>query len=393
MTILELKEQRLGYQNEFNTLIQNAETEKREMNETESARMAELRSLIDKVDEQIKAQEAENQQLARQCNNKPKTKQRMKLTTLINKVIEGRAFTEDEAKYIQEARAEMGKSGINPVGQIAVRTINASTATQGQETVAEDKLPLDISARNALVASQMGATYLSNLVGDVSLPKYNGTSVTWKGETAAAEDGEGAFSEIILKPHRLTAKVTVSKQFLAQNSDDVEAALIRDINAAVAEKLDSTIFAGVSGVTDAPKPISNTQGIVSKEISSSATYADVLAMEQAVEEANGNTNEIAFVCSPSVKFAYKGTQLGNGMPFMYANDEIDGYPAFVSNSVKKNDVYCLVPRDLYIGEWGGLDVTVDNVTKADEGCVRLIINGYYDFAYKSKKIAKTSYTA
>ena len=394
MTILELKEQRLGYQNEFNTLIQNAETEKREMNETESARMAELRSLMDKIDEQIKAQEAENQQLARQCsNNKPKNQKRMKLTTLINKVIEGRAFTEDEQKYIQEARAEMGKSGINPVGQIAVRTINASTATQGQETVAEDKLPLDISARNALVASQMGATYLSNLVGDVSLPKYNGTSVTWKGETAAAEDGEGAFSEIILKPHRLTAKVTVSKQFLAQNSDDVEAALIRDINAAVAEKLDTTIFAGVSGVTDAPKPISNTQGIVAKEISTSAAYGDVLAMEQAVEEANGNTNEIAFVCSPSVKFAYKGTQLGNGLPFMYANDEIDGYPAFVSNSVKKNDVYCLVPRDLYIGEWGGLDITVDNVTKADEGCVRLIINGYYDFAYKSKKIAKTSYTA
>lgn len=394
MTILELKEQRLGYQNELNTLIQNAETEKREMNETENSRMAELRSLMDKVDEQIKSQEAENQQLARQCsNNKPKTKKRMKLTTLINKVIEGRAFTEDEQKYIQEARAEMGKSGINPVGQIAVRTINASTATQGQETVAEDKLPLDISARNALVASQMGATYLSNLVGDVSLPKYNGTSVTWKGETAPAEDGEGAFSEVILKPHRLTAKVTVSKQFLAQNSDDVEAALIRDINAAVAEKLDSTIFAGVSGVTDAPKPISNTQGIVAKEIATTASYADVLAMEQAVEEANGNTNEIAFICSPSVKFAYKGTQLGNGLPFMYANDEIDGYPAYVSNSVKKNDVYCLVPRDLYIGEWGGLDVTVDNVTKADEGCVRLIINGYYDFAYKSKKIAKTSYTA
>lgn len=392
-TILELKEERIGYQNELNTLISNAETEKREMNEAENSRMAELRSLMDKVDEQIKAQEAENQQLARKCNNKPKTKQRMKLTTLINKVIEGRAFTEDESRYIQEARAEMGKSGINSVGQIAVRTINASTATQGQETVAEDKLPLDISARNALVASQMGATYLSNLVGDVSLPKYNGTSVTWKGETAPAEDGEGAFSEVILKPHRLTAKVTVSKQFLAQNSDDVEAALIRDINAAVAEKLDSTIFAGVSGVTEAPKPISNTQGIVAKEIATTAAYADVLAMEQAVEEANGNTNEIAFVCSPSVKFAYKGTQLGNGLPFMYANDEIDGYPAYVSNSVKKNDVYCLVPRDLYIGEWGGLDITVDNVTKADEGCVRLIINGYYDFAYKSKKIAKTSYTA
>ena len=39
MTILELKEQRLGYQNELNSLIQNAETEKREMNETDNSRM------------------------------------------------------------------------------------------------------------------------------------------------------------------------------------------------------------------------------------------------------------------------------------------------------------------------------------------------------------------
>ena len=95
MTILELKEQRLGYQEELNNLITNAETEKREMNEQENSRMAELRSLIDKLDEQIKAQEAENQQLARQCNNKPKTKKRMKLTSLINKVIEGRALREE----------------------------------------------------------------------------------------------------------------------------------------------------------------------------------------------------------------------------------------------------------------------------------------------------------
>ena len=393
MNKLELMEKRSNLQEELSGIIAKGEAEKRELNEGETSRMAEIKAEMDSLDEEIR-KVSEKEKEAAKCgpNNKKKVK-RMKLTELISKVIENRAFSEDEQQMLTEARSEMAKSGINCSGQIALRTLNASTATQGKEAIATDKMPLEITARNAKVISRIGATYLNGLVGNVSFPSYGSTKVGWKGENVLADNGEGSFKEITLSPKRLTAVVEISKQLLAQTSDDVEALIINDINDALGEKLDETIFAGVETVADAPKPISNVEGIKKVESAEAAKYSDVLAMEQAVEEANGNTNEIAFVCSPSVKFAYKGTQLGNGLPFMYANDEIDGYPAYVSNSVKKNDVYCLVPRDLYIGEWGGLDITVDNVTKADEGCVRLIINGYYDFAYKSKKIANTSYTA
>lgn len=394
MNKLELMEKRANLQEELSGIIAKGEAEKRELNEAETSRMAEIKAEMDNLDEEIR-KVSEKEKEAAKCgpNNKKKVK-RMKLTELISKVIENRAFSEDEQQMLTEARSEMAKSGINCSGQIALRTLNASTATQGKEAIATDKMPLEISARNAKVISRIGATYLNGLVGNVSFPSYGSTKVGWKGENVLADNGEGSFKEITLSPKRLTAVVEISKQLLAQTSDDVEALIINDINEALGEKLDETIFAGVETVADAPKPISNVEGIKKVESAEAAKYGDVLAMEQAVEEANGVIDESVFVLSPSVKYAYKAVQTGNGLPLVLDGENLDGYPYVSSNSVPKGSAYLLCPKDLIVASFGNaVDITVDPVTKADQGMVRLIVNGYFDFAYKSKKIALTKYTA
>ena len=394
MNKLELMEKRSNLQEELSGIIAKGEAEKRELNEAETSRMAEIKAEMDSLDEEIR-KVSEKEKEAAKCgpNNKKKVK-RMKLTELISKVIENRAFSEDEQQMLTEARSEMAKSGINCSGQIALRTLNASTATQGKEAIATEKMPLEISARNAKVISKIGATYLNGLVGNVSFPSYGSTKVGWKGENVLADNGEGSFKEITLSPKRLTAVVEISKQLLAQTSDDVEALIINDINDALGEKLDETIFAGAESVADAPKPISNVEGIKKVESAEAAKYGDVLAMEQAVEEANGVVDESVFVCSPSVKYAFKAVQTGNGLPLVLDGENLDGYPYVSSNSVPKGSVYLLCPKDLIVASFGNaVDITVDPVTKADQGMVRLIVNGYFDFAYKSKKIALTKYTA
>lgn len=387
-------EKRSNLQEELSGIIAKGEAEKRELNEGETSRMAEIKAEMDNLDEEIR-KVSEQEKEAAKCgqNNKKKVK-RMKLTELISKVIENRAFSEDEQQMLSEARSEMAKSGINCSGQIALRTLNASTATQGKEAIATDKMPLEITARNAKVISRIGATYLNGLVGNVSFPSYGSTKVGWKGENVLADNGEGSFKEITLSPKRLTAVVEISKQLLAQTSDDVEAMIINDINEALGEKLDETIFAGAESVADAPKPISNVEGITKVESAEAAKYGDVLKMEQAVEEANGVVDEAVFVCSPSVKYAFKAVQTGNGLPLVLDGENLDGYPYVSSNSVPKGSVYLLCPKDLVVASFGNaVDITVDPVTKADQGMVRLIVNGYFDFAYKSKKIALTKYTA
>lgn len=387
MNILELQEQSLELRNQLAELIANGQKEERELNEEETSRMAEIRNAIDEINTQIADIEAENRTIEINNNIENKEIRTMSLVKLINTVIEGRSFTEDEVKAMAEARADFAKSGLAPKGQIVYRSIMATGEGQGKETVAEDKWNLEVAVRNNLVATKMGADFVGGLVGDVSIPKYAGSNVTWKGEVATAEDGQGAFSEVNLTPKRLTATVDVSKQFLLQNSADVEAILIRDLAAAVAEKLDKTIFG--EGEGDVNTPAGLFAGVAAEKAIADMTYEDVLDLELAVEEANG-TNYM-FIVNPKVKFSLKGTQMANGLQMVYNGGEIDGYKTISSNSVADKGMICMDPRELVIGQWGSYDITVDPYTKAADGQVRLVINAYFDAKLRGNKIAKAKF--
>lgn len=82
---------------------------------------------------------------------------------------------------------------------------------------------------------------MTGLVGNVSIPTYDGSTVGWAGEVDAAADGAGTFGEVELSPKRLTAYVDISKQFLIQDSVSAEALLRKDIVDAISNKLEATI--------------------------------------------------------------------------------------------------------------------------------------------------------
>ena len=384
MNILEIQEQVLELKQRMNEIISNGESETRELNEDETNELAEIRTKIDTLEEEIKTKEEENRQITKVENKENKEVRTMNLINMINAVLEGRQFSEDEVKTMAEARAEFAKSGINTRGQIAYRGVAATVEGAGKEAIAEEKWNLEVAVRNNLVATKMGADFISGLKGDISIPKYAGSNVLWKGETATAEDGQGEFSEVMLQPKRLTATLDISKQFLLQDTVDAEAMLIRDLAAAVAEKLDETIFGAGEG--DANTPAGLFAGVTATKALGEITYKDVLDLESAVEEKNGHN--YMFVVNPRVKFALKGTQTANGLQMVYAGNEIDGYKTISSNSVVEKGAICMDPRELVIGQWGGYDITVDPYTKAADGQVRLVINAYFDAKLRGDKIAK-----
>lgn len=385
MDILEMQEKVLDLKKRMSEIISTGEQEARELNENETTELDEIRSQIDALENDIKAKEEENRNIIKTENKENKKEVRkMNLISMINSVLENRQFTEDETKAMAEARAEFAKSGINTRGQIAYRGIAATVEGAGKEAVAEDKWNLEVAVRNNLVATKMGADFISGLKGDISIPKYAGSNVLWKGETATAEDGQGEFSEVMLQPKRLTATLDISKQFLLQDTVDAEALLIRDLAAAVAEKLDETIFGNGEG--DANTPAGLFAGVDATKAIADVNYKDVLDLESAVEAKNGHS--YIFVVNPRVKFALKGTQMANGLQMVYAGNEIDGYKTISSNSVVEKGMICMDPRELVIGQWGGYDITVDPYTKAADGQVRLVINAYFDAKLRGDKIAK-----
>ena len=386
MTILELKEKKIDLQKRMQDTINLGETEKRELNEEERKSLETLKAEISTIDTQIDEEEKRNAEIANKNKktNKEKRKMKKSLISMINDVLNNRAFDEEVQNEQAEARAEMAKSGLATKGQIVLRGIAATVAEHGQENVPEDKKALELQIRNKVVASAMGADWLGSLVGDVSIPKYSGSSVKWAGETATAEAGDGTFSEVVLKPHRLTATVDISKQFLLQDSGDAEALLISDLAAAVAEKLDQTIFGSGAGDTNTPAGIFN--GVVAEGALANADYDSVLALEEAVELKNGS--DFMFVMNPKVKYTLKGKQMASGLQMVYSGGEVDGYKSISSNSVVANGIVCLNPKMLVIGQWGGVDILIDPYTKAADGQVRLVVNSYFDAKLRGDQIAK-----
>ncbi len=380
MNILELQEKVLNLRSELKGLIENGESEKRELNEEETKRMEEIRNEMDAAEAEIKSIEKENEKIEREIKNKENKKENrktMSLIKMINAVVEGRQFDENEASAIASAKEEMRKSGLSTKGQIVLRTLD-SGGGNGGDVIETEKMPLESAIRANLVASKIGCQWISGLVGNIDFPYYDGTSVLWKGETDSAEEGDGATDFLSLKPKRLTTVVNLSKQLLLQESSDVEAIIIRDIAEAVANKLDETIFGDGERTETNPGGIFHSHDAIDNI--ANLDYSMVLDAEKECEERN--IHNYIFVVNPSVKFQLKATQMANGLQMVWNGNEIDGQKAISSNSVLKNSFAVFDPSKLVVAQWGGIDILVDPYTKADEGCIRLVLNAYFDAEFK-----------
>lgn len=379
MNRLELQEQVLDLKEQVRKLIEAGEQEQRELSETETNTLGELRQQIADAEAEIEKIDKEERKLAKENENKNNNKEikhtrKMKLVEIIRNVANGNI--NDEMRQFVEGNKITLRAG-DP------EAIVAGVQGFGQENVPEEKKSLSTLIRNASVLNRLGCTWFSDAVGDISLPHYDGSNVGWKGEIEAAEDGKGGFSEVILQPKRLTAYIDVSRQFLLQDSNDAENILLNDLADAVAEHLDSTVMGADSGTTTQPAGIF--LDAATGNTLSAITYDNVLALESAVEENNGYN--FIFVANPKVKYALKGTQMASGLQMVYNAGEIDGYKAIVSNSVVEGGLACMDPRDLAVATWGGVEITVDTISRAIYGEVRLVVNYYVDAKLRGDRIA------
>ena len=265
--------------------------------------------------------------------------------------------------------------------------IQATTTGHGEENVPVEKQPLEVAIRNASVLNKVGAQWFPSAVGDIKLVKYQGSNVFWAdSENADAADGASGFTEVTLSPKRLTAYITISRQFLAQSPEDAEAILVNDLARAIGEKIDKTVFGVSSGSTAEPAGLFSGDYISTGSDLTAVTFQDVLGLEEAVEEKNGT--DFMFVADPSVKYALRGTQLASGLQFVWQNGEIDGRTAVVSNSVAKGGLLCFDPRDLACATWdNGLNIIVDPYSLAGKNQVKVTVNYLFDSTLKGDRIS------
>lgn len=398
---VELNKEKEALKTRCKTLIECAKTEMRALSPDEFNEINSNRERVSGIDEEIRSIEDQlksydslldfntkkvNVMKAEERNvTVGESREKVSLLKMIEKAASHRNFSDAEEDFISRGKALNASAGLATSGDIQIATESRAAFTVGtdhNDVVATDiQSILDpLRAKNVLV--QAGAKFLTGLRGDIQYPILSGANVGWLAETASASDGAGTISAVSIQPKRLSAYVDISKQFLAQDSADCEAAILRDIVNAVNDKLEATVLGKES---DDPAHFSLFYNQTPTAIS---TYAGLCNLEASVENAN-IFGKMSYLVSPGAKAALRGMAKSSKVTqLVLEGGDIDGTPVYSSTNVGKgvgsgtpfvqsgNLIYGDF-TNLVIGQWGGLDLTIDTVTQAVAGKVRVIINAFF----------------
>lgn len=322
-----------------------------------------------------------------------------RLIKAIRSAVENQPQDAITTQVIAEGREELRRSNIQATGQIQLpaetrATIAAQAANSGKEGVSEQKLSFIEPLRSKLVTVEAGATFLSGLIGNVSIPSYSGTSALWKGENAAADDGAGTTDEVLLSPKRLTAYLSISKLFLLQDSISAEQMLMDDLLRAVSDKLEATIFGKVPGNANQPGGLF----VNAPTINGAVTWDKIVALETTVDTANAITTA-KYITNAAGRGLLKSTLKVANEPvyLMDLDGKVNGYETLVTNHIPSGlqagaDEHGIIFGDwsnLCIGSWGSLDLTIDPYSAASTGEIVITVNAYVDYALRRAVAFKT----
>jgi HK97 family phage major capsid protein/HK97 family phage prohead protease len=280
---------------------------------------------------------------------------------------------------------ERSSNGIVIPNEVLRRDLVVGTPTAGGDLVDDVLLAgsfIDL-LRNRLSISQAGATMLTGLQGNVSIPRQTSASTAyWVGENSSPTESQQAIDQVNMTPKTVGAFVDYSRRLLLQSSIDVEGMIRNDLARVIALEIDRAAVYG-TGSSNQPQGLTNVSGIGSETLTSFGTFAEYIAMETDVTAANGDIGAMRYIINASARGSLKSTEkASNTAQFVYENDEINGYPVIVSNQLLNNDALFGDFSQFVMGMWSGLDLTVDPYAGATAGTVRVIALQDVDFAVK-----------
>lgn len=274
---------------------------------------------------------------------------------------------------------------------MAKRDLNVGTTTAGGHLVATDLLAssfIDL-LRNRMKLVGLGATVLDGLVGNLAIPSQTaGASTYWVTEGNAVTESEATFGQVTLTPKTVGMFTDYTRRALLQTTPAIESLVRADLAGGLAVAID---LAGIAGSASGgqPRGIINTSGIgaVAGGASGAApTYANMVALEEAVAIANADVGNLAFLTNAKMRAQLRLTQVfasTNGQPVWGQDNSIMGYRTEVSNNVPSNLVkggsgaVCSAIlfgnfSDLLMGMWSGLDLILDPYALATSGGRRIV---------------------
>lgn len=356
-------------------ILSRGEAESRKLTDQEES---EYRSILAKRDEiRNIIKEIEEKQNNIKLIPKKMEKKKFSLLNAVRSMVDGTPLDDVSAAVINAGKEQQRAAGLTSFGSIVIPTAEnrATVSVTGSDgaTVPVDVAPIFDELRAASVLEQAGATFYNGLVGDLKVPVMSAASVGWAGETAAASDAAANITSVKLSPKRLTAFLDISKQMLVQDAgSDVESRLMANLIRAINEKFEATVLGSAAGSATQPAGLFNGKTITD----ATNTWAGICNLEAAVERAKGKVG--AIIASPESKAVFRALTYNKTTRLVYENGTMEDVPCLSTSNVEANKFVLGDFSYLVCGTWGGIDLTVDTVTQAANGSIRLVINVYMD---------------
>lgn len=364
--------------------------------------VADIKSLLSELDEAETLERAAQKAADEELDRKQRVAGRkFSLLRYISGIVSGN-LTGLEREVDQMGAEEYERLGLTRQGHVipsaylrAAAGQNYTTAADGGNLTEEgERRYLDI-LKDKLVVSSLGATVLTNLVGTFTAISSSAIQAAWEGEGDKNEVKKLTYSKLTMTPHRSSVSVATTKDLLRQTSYDVEQDLLNKLTDAHANLIEKAAIDG-SGTSGEPTGILNTDGIEVVAIGTNGgaiAWKPIVALETKVNAANANRGRMAYLSNAKVNGALKTTEKAANTARFLLSDEapktLNGYPFDWTNVVPGNLTKGTATekcsalifgnfQDLYIGQWGGIDIVVDPFTGARNGEIYITLNAWND---------------
>ena len=287
---------------------------------------------------------------------------RMIQSTLTDRKVDAE-FEQEVSEVIARTYQRKPKGFYVPSGVLS-RDLTTGNGPGGGFLVGSKVSPFVLALRNKMVVAKAGANFLPGLRESVSIPKVEADPATaWVTEGTGAPESDATFGQISMSPKTVSAYVEITRQLATQLAPEVlDGVVINSLARALALAIDQAALSG-TGTAGMPRGIVNTVGVGTVS-GASISWATITGMEKAVLNANANDETISYVCHPNVRDLLKSRQKASGSSAYLCTEDnrVNGYPCFATKQLADELLLCGDFSQLYIGEWGALDILLNPYT-------------------------------
>ncbi len=296
------------------------------------------------------------------------------LNNVIRSLVDGEALGANEAEFsamaatatMQRGRAARGGSVFVPAA--AMRAAAAGNTKADLTAITDEKLMTESYIEMLMpesVLGRLGVTVYSGLNAPTAIPKMTKSSVDAFGfvdENGAAPESKAEFANVKLSPKTFAGGNPISRQSL-KTVPGIATLITDHINKAVRIKLEQLILsdkANERGPKGLVKQLVDADRVTKK---TAFSYKDFLKEIAALTDAGVPAQSIKFAMSGATAAELESTLKDNGVSgYIIENGKLAGYEVVTSGVIPADHIVLGDFSGITIGEWGGLELDMDDTT-------------------------------